>query len=514
MVERLQPPPVVSLALPSCGTPPRLVAPNLAPHVATLMVDKSPELDGLRAFVASVVPGASVKRLHLLQSLGPIVYYRITTAVDRDDLAISFSPRTTRLLRSECFAIRSESAVLQWLSQSAGDGCPTRPGNVAPSEAEAVSRSDAHATCPTPGCTRYRHPLQSLPKLVRHGTARYTGHGEYNITMPVPGEPIAHVSAPISRAERSNLGFQIGQLLGHVSSQTSPSGKFGTALAILSPDLEDARDSSLWERPSKPDVNCRHDKWSDAFLSLLESTLRDAEDFKVAIRYEAIRDHVGRFKTFLDAVTVPRLVAVEAGEDANTLVAVCDGGVLQTSRDHHVDGTDSPLPADQPPGCPAIWPMDSPSVELEQAQQEARHALRITGLREWSNCVFGDPLFASVLSRNATPGLWAGLKHELRNRHPGQQGTRQPDLLEDAEHAEVRRLLYECHHAVTAIVREYCRRHKDSDDREMPARKRLTQALRKLDSMDDAGRTRRPQPGSDAPPAKRLRHECHDGRDD
>ena len=80
-----------------------------------------------------------------------------------------------------------------------------------------------------------------------------------------------------------------------------------------------------------------------------------------------------------------------------------------------------------------------------------------------------------------------------------------PDPLDDPQNAESRCLLYECYHAATAIVREYYRRCSDSDDREMPARKRLTQALRKLDKMDDMGKERRPHPTGEASPKKRPR---------
>ena len=98
-----------------------------------------------------------------------------------------------------------------------------------------------------------------------------------------------------------------------------------------------------------------------------------------------------------------------------------------------------------------------------------------------------------MLSRNASHEINCGFESPLREQIPDAFANSSHPL-EDVRHAQVRRLLYECYHAVTAIVREYCRRSNDSDDREMPARKRLTQALRALDNMDDFGREKQSNP--------------------
>jgi len=60
--------------------------------------------------------------------------------------------------------------------------------------------------------------------------------------------------------------------------------------------------------------------WREAFLSLLESALRDAEDMLVSIPYDSIRYYVSSQRHLLDAIATSRLVALDAGEPRNVLV--------------------------------------------------------------------------------------------------------------------------------------------------------------------------------------------------
>lgn len=60
--------------------------------------------------------------------------------------------------------------------------------------------------------------------------------------------------------------------------------------------------------------------WSEAFLALLEASLRDAEDMLVTVPYESVRYWVGKNSHFLDEVTEPRLVALNVCEPDNVLI--------------------------------------------------------------------------------------------------------------------------------------------------------------------------------------------------
>jgi aminoglycoside phosphotransferase (APT) family kinase protein len=118
-----------------------------------------------------------------------------------------------------------------------------------------------------------------------------------------------------------------------------------------------------------------HGTWSEAFQSLIESVLRDAEDMLVTLPYEAIRYEVSARKTLLDQVSEPKLVAMEAGEPQNVL--------------------------------------------LDQSRRR-----QIVGLLGFSNVVWGDPMLASVCS-NASPEFWDG----FGGKPPQDCGQRVRELL-------------------------------------------------------------------------------------
>ncbi|UNI17349.1 hypothetical protein JDV02_003697 [Purpureocillium takamizusanense] len=490
---------------------------------AAMPIDGQPPLiEGVRNLLVSVIPEAAPKGLDLVPAIGPHLNYHAEAALDGADLTLSFSLRASRLLRSERSAMRSEVALLQWLAKP-GEGLlspslASRSGQLKQDGVYCSHCGGHHQTCD--GATGTLLPF--LPRLIKYGTARDIGQGEYTITRPAPGTSRAALAAPPYAAQEDDLDLQTGRLLRCISSQVSPNGKFGTAFAVLSPQSGgDDSVGHMGERPSTPDRDARYETWSDAFISLLESALRDAEDFKVAIRYEAIRDHVSRFKHFLDAVSVPRLVVVDAGEEHHTLVSALGSKAHAADWQCDMHGPDEPLLTARHPtdsmaetNGEAATGSDTAASQPRVGQRRASVPLMVTGIRGLGNSVFGDPLFASVLSRNDAAKIRFGFMPAMADRLDDAAAcTHHSNLLEDAGHAEVRRLLYECHHAVIAIVREYCRRQSDSDDREMPARKRLTQALRRLDSMDDAGVVWCHHSDDDVYPVKRRRSDNHGSGD-
>jgi hypothetical protein len=67
-------------------------------------------------------------------------------------------------------------------------------------------------------------------------------------------------------------------------------------------------------------ANKGHPSWREAFLALLESILRDAEDMMLTIDYVNIRSYIGIHSHFLDEVTQPRLVCMDACDPNNVLI--------------------------------------------------------------------------------------------------------------------------------------------------------------------------------------------------
>lgn len=126
--------------------------------------------------------------------------------------------------------------------------------------------------------------------------------------------------------------------------------------------------------------------------------------------------------------------------------------------------------------------------------------IEVTGLRQWSNCVFGDPLMATVFSKrpNLSDDFWRGFDNPLL-------GETTASIIEDRDNAHVRMLLYECYHAVVTLVGEYYRPQTDSSRRELAARKHLGNVLARLEELDDRGQQRRRRMSGEMSPAKRPR---------
>jgi hypothetical protein len=132
--------------------------------------------------------------------------------------------------------------------------------------------------------------------------------------------------------------------------------------------------------------------------------------------------------------------------------------------------------------------------------ETSQNPIEVTGLRQWSNCVFGDPLLATIFSKRPRPtdDFWRGFDKPL----PGETTA---SIIEDRDNAHIRMLLYECYHAVVTLVGEYYRPQTDSSRRELAARKHLGNVLARLEELDDRGQQRRRRMSGEMSPAKRPR---------
>ncbi|KAK0610494.1 hypothetical protein B0T17DRAFT_544728 [Bombardia bombarda] len=221
--------------------------------------------------------------------------------------------------------------------------------------------------------------------------------------------------------------------------------------------------------------------WSMAFHSMLESILRDGEDMAVMVAYGTIRRHFRRLRHLLDEVTVPRVVVVDAAEGGNVLV----------------------------------------DFDPESGEEGL---VRISGLRDWSYCVFGDPLLASVFSdepppseeflagfNNGNGGKWSSGEEETETETETETSAAgmalNRDLIEDTETAGTRLLLYQMYHATVSIVKEFYRPRTQSSRRELEARKRLTEALARLEQVHEDPKRRHQRPNGEMSPAKRARQD-------
>lgn len=154
----------------------------------------------------------------------------------------------------------------------------------------------------------------------------------------------------------------------------------------------------------------------------------------VLLPYDVVRSHYQRLSWRMDAVKLPRLVLLDLGE-RNVMI---ENGIKEGS---------SHIPTE---------------------------SLKLTGLRNWSQGIFGDPLLSNVFE-NPSEGFMEGWK-----------AGDEDDLIEDTGNAEVRLLLYRCYRAVLGIVTEYYRPQSDSSRRELENRRNLTAALSELERVDVA----------------------------
>jgi hypothetical protein len=172
--------------------------------------------------------------------------------------------------------------------------------------------------------------------------------------------------------------------------------------------------------------------WSKAFHGLLEGILRDGEDKAVLLPYEVIRTHYKRSSYHLDSVSLPRLLVLDIGNDRNVMV--------------------------------------ERGLDEEGAAKTPSGGVKLTGLRSWSQGIFGDPLLADCFD-DPSEGCLEGW------REGGE------DIIEDGENTQVRMLLYGCFRAVVAIVTEHYRPQSDSSRRELEGRRKLTSVLAELEKL-------------------------------
>jgi len=294
------------------------------------------------------------------------------------------------------------------------------------------------------------HPPRStelfdlVPKVLKHSSNNKELAYPYSIFEAITGTPLSALSIYLSLSERRLVDKQVGSMARKLASLTSPSGLFGPVSKVL-PDPFTPASSSTAKKGSTT--------WSEAFHSLLEGVLRDGEDMSVLLPYETIRAYYRQLSWCLDAVKVPRLVVLDAGSETNVMI-----------ERGSADGTSTP----------SRYPT-------------------LTGLRSWSQGVFGDPLVSSCFE-DASEGFWQGWSEGV------------DEVIEDTENTETRLLLYKCFRAVVSIVTEYYRPRPDSSRKELEGRRRLTSALAELDKKEGALKRVRSS-STDEDSSKRLKAE-------
>lgn len=341
----------------------------------------------------------------------PRLYY--LNLSDGEQLLLSFAPSlAVRLLRHEQRLLSSEATLIHFLS------CILRSDLDEESTTSPRSVTGSHGS-------RRTDLSQLVPRMVKHfSNPREMGY-PYTLFEPGVGEPLSDLSIYLSRPEQRLIDRQIGTMVRDLALVTSPSGNFGTVSRVCGDPFTPTATENSGNPRGSPD-------WTGAFMSIVEGILRDGEDMSVLLPYEVIRKHFGRLSWRLSAVTIPRLVVIDAGESSNVLIQRDPEGADPSS-------TDGP---------------------------------RVTGLRDWSQGIFGDPLLSSCFE-DSSEGFLEGWRLDGAE-----------DIIEDEEGGATRLLLYRCYRAIVNIVTEYYRPQPDSSRRELEGRRKLTNVLAELEKVD------------------------------
>ncbi|KAG8666979.1 hypothetical protein FPOAC2_12121 [Fusarium poae] len=467
----------------------------------------APPESSVLSLLNGINPRLSVKELEVVPSARLQRLYNVKVTEGPSLLLALPPPPVIRLLRSEKSTLGSEAAVLKWLSSGSRERkvCSSSVTNEYMGKITGLALGNE---APDNMVTGY------LPLLVRHESLAGMSPVEYNLVRPPRGTAISVLSKSLSSSERRVVDFQSGQLLRHIASQVSPTRKFGIAADVLS-----VPPSVVHHPPRRFEGSLSEskgaDSWRVAFHSLMESVLRDGEDLTIMLNYKNVRHQFARFAYLLDAVTKPRLVVIDAGEDSNTLVyRTCETSKKCKTPTEEMKGTPesklargtlrrSDLVRKRRSDYKVVIQDDTNGKgDCAIIEEPVAKQIELTGLRQWSNCIFGDPLIASVFSKTSSPSrdFWRGFDNPM----PGQE-TSLPNIIEDKENAHIRILLYECYHALVDLVGEYYRPQNDSSKKELAARKHLASVLGRLEELDDMGRQRRRRPSGEMSPAKRPR---------
>ncbi|KAI8956747.1 hypothetical protein F5Y11DRAFT_138432 [Daldinia sp. FL1419] len=491
-------------------------------------MDRIHPLESVRSAIQKVLPNITVESVSPLPSCRLLRFFSLNISDGRTLVLSLPPPQTLRLLRSERGLNLSETLVTKWILEGVLEPPIKAENTVQKSISFHQQTQDAPENFKPESNLEEeldfrQNVLKFLPVLVAHVSSSIELGSPFNIFEPARGATIKALPTPLTTSERKAVDFQKGQFVRQVSSFISPNGLFGPATAVISPqlpstDLHAAQLANLGLRSSRT--------WKQTFHSLLEAALRDAEDMAVTISYEPIRNYFNRLGYLLDGVTTARLVILDAADDLNVLIS------QNTKTDDDKDGEEQErllLFQEEKKGKTEDISANIISTQSQVGEgvgsSNTYQTVTVTGLRDWSNCIFGDPLFAEIFSQTPTPEFSHGF-YQTPNPAPTPSSTLKPepvpalppashsippnDLIEDLVNAPARLLLYECYHATVGVVRQFYRPGPSSSDREIAARRRLATALRRLDEVDDemtGKRARRPSANVEAWPIKKSKGE-------
>ncbi|KAF2200945.1 hypothetical protein GQ43DRAFT_53500 [Delitschia confertaspora ATCC 74209] len=166
---------------------------------------------------------------------------------------------TTRLLRHEQHGLQTESQVLELLRN---------------------------------------HTQLSVPQVIKYDPRGGALGAPFLMTSHVAGRRLSEMASYLSNSERKTIDRALGAHVRSISSLSAT--QFGLTHRVF--------------------AKKGHSSWQEAFLALLESALRDAEDMLVTIAYDSVRYYIGKHSRSLEEVTEPRLVCLDVCDPKKVLI--------------------------------------------------------------------------------------------------------------------------------------------------------------------------------------------------
>lgn len=137
-----------------------------------------------------------------------------------------------------------------------------------------------------------------VPQIIKYDGQGGALGAPYIMMSHLPGRRLAELSSSLTADERKTIDRTLGSCVRNLT--TLSATQFGLTHEVF------AKKGSA--------------SWKEAFLSLLESVLRDSEDMLVNVPYDSVRYYVGQHGHFLDEVTESCLVALYACDPQNVLI--------------------------------------------------------------------------------------------------------------------------------------------------------------------------------------------------
>jgi len=220
----------------------------------------SPDFYSIQKVIRSVFRSSNIVVHKIEQIQGSLHQVYLAHLADGSRLMLKCpAPSTTRLLRHEKHFLETERKTLE---------------------------------------TLHEYTQLPVPQVIKYDTAGGAMGIPFLLESHLPGRRLSDMDAYLTETERGNIDRTLGH---HIRTLTTLSAtQFGMTHRVF----------------AKKGCN----SWREAFLVLLEASLRDAEDMLVTVPYDSIRYYVGRCGHFLDDVTEPRLVVLHACEPQNVLI--------------------------------------------------------------------------------------------------------------------------------------------------------------------------------------------------